>query len=299
MLTFLFWNMGGELPETTRPRVIRERNNRLLGILRNLTQLHDVDLLIIAESPLSAADVLTSVNHHLDARQFFREPDPRSLCERIKVYARFPTRYISRCDESPYFTGRRITLPVRERFLLYVVHFPSKLYQGDESQSQEMPVFSGAIRQREKDEKHSRTIVVGDFNMNPFETGMVSAQGLNAVMTREVAQAGSRRIVGVDHPFFYNPMWGHFGDSTHELHPPGSAEHKPAGTCFYSSSESVWYFWNMLDQVLLRPSLMDRFRNSDLKILTSDGVSSFLNDNGRPDRMRISDHLPLLFRISL
>ena len=55
----------------------------------------------------------------------------------------------------------------------------------------------------------------------------------------------------------------------------------------------------MLDQVLLRPALLDFFRNEDLKILTTDGVTRFLTDRGLPNATAVSDHLPLLFRLNL
>jgi hypothetical protein len=135
--------------------------------------------------------------------------------------------------------------------------------------------------------------------MNPFETGVVSAEGLNAVMSREVAGRGSRRVDFKDHPFFYNPMWSIFGDSTHEQFPPGSERHEPPGTCYYPSSRSKWFFWNMFDQLLLRPSLLDSFRNESLRVLVTDGVTSFLTDRGLPDRVAISGHLPLLFELDI
>jgi hypothetical protein len=128
---------------------------------------------------------------------------------------------------------------------------------------------------------------------------MVGAEGLNAVMARHIARKGSRKVEGKEYPFFYNPMWSNFGDSMHEIHPPGTSEHEPPGTCYYPQSESRWFFWNMYDQVLLRPELMPFFKNKDLKILVGDGVSSFVNADGVPDRDNVSDHLPLLFRLDI
>ena len=42
--------------------------------------------------------------------------------------------------------------------------------------------------------------------------------------------------------FFYNPMWGHFGD----------ALDGPPGSYYDARSEAVAYFWNVFDQVLIR-----------------------------------------------
>jgi hypothetical protein len=55
----------------------------------------------------------------------------------------------------------------------------------------------------------------------------------------------------------------------------------------------------MFDQVLLRPDLLPAFKNQELKVLVTDGTTSFLRDNGLPDRDAVSDHLPLLFRLHI
>jgi hypothetical protein len=130
-----------------------------------------------------------------------------------------------------------------------------------------------------------RTVLVGDFNMNPFDAGVVSAHALHAVMTKDVARRGSREVRGEEYPFFYNPMWGCFGDRT--AGPPGS---------FYlGASKPVNYFWNVYDQVLLRPGLMDSLR--ELAVLDSDGVESLLTASGLPQTSSGSDHLPLFFQL--
>lgn len=166
-----------------------------------------------------------------------------------------------------------------------------------------LAVFGSMIRQVEKSLGYKlgqeRTILVGDLNQNPFEDGVVAGEGLNAAMTRDVVARLHRKVEEQHYSFFYNPMWGHLGDSTHEKFPPGTAGHEPAGTSYYSAGESRWYYWNMFDQVMLRPPLLSAFKNEDLKILSgADGIT-FLNKSGRPDKDRVSDHLPILFRIDI
>jgi hypothetical protein len=78
--------------------------------------------------------------------------------------------------------------------------------------------------------------------MNPFETGLVSAAGLNSVMSRRVASRETRKVQGREYRFFYNPMWSHFGDARDDT----------AGSYYYDAGEHVNYYWNMFDQVLLR-----------------------------------------------
>ncbi len=99
---------------------------------------------------------------------------------------------------------------------------------------------------------------MGDFNINPFENGVVSARGFHAVMDRNIASKGSREVQGKDCKYFYNPMWRLLGDDTN-----GSL-----GTYFYYKSGYISFFWNAFDQVLLRPSLLDYFKSEDVSIIT-------------------------------
>lgn len=103
-------------------------------------------------------------------------------------------------------------------------------------------------------------------------------------MSKGVALRESRRVQDRDYDFFYNPMWSHFGDS----------RGRPCGTHYYEKAEHVNYFWNIFDQVLLRPHLLAGF-SDDLQILTKAGDTSLLDRNGRPNRDVASDHLPLIF----
>jgi len=68
--------------------------------------------------------------------------------------------------------------------------------------------LSNAIVEEERKAGHSRTILVGDLNMNPFEKGVIAAAGLHAVASRRIAERIERTVQGRSYPFFYNPMWG-------------------------------------------------------------------------------------------
>jgi hypothetical protein len=97
--------------------------------------------------------------------------------------------------------------------------------------------ISEEIRRVETSVGHSRTVVVGDLNMNPFEDGMISADGFHAVMTSEIANKQPRSIQGNQYPFFYNPMWGRFGDNSEG--PPGTFYQRPSSFVEYFGISSI------------------------------------------------------------
>jgi hypothetical protein len=125
--------------------------------------------------------------------------------------------------------------------------------------------------------------------MNPFESGVVGAEGLHAVMDQRIARKISRTVRGEEKFFFYNPMWSYLGD-----YPSG-----PPGTYYYSSSRQVNFFWNMFDQVIIRPELLEFFDQGSLRILTLAGSTNLLNSSGVPDTKISSDHLPIMFGLEL
>jgi len=90
--------------------------------------------------------------------------------------------------------------------------------------------------------------------------------------------------------FFYNPMWTLLGDRSNDS----------SGSYYYDSGAPVNYFWNIFDQVLLRPELLARFvPERDIQILKSVNGTRLTNEpDGRPNA-RISDHLPILLNLDL
>jgi hypothetical protein len=251
----------------------------------NLNRQARVDVLMLAECVTSVGRMLLSLNRERAEFHYNASPVPTG----IEIYSRFASSLLRPLDDDARMTVRHLQLPARTDVLLGVVHLRSKLHQSAESQGFACVEVARRIADLERQIGHRHTILAGDFNMNPFESGLVSANGLNAVMDRSVAARGERTVQGTVHPFFYNPMWSRFGDGS-----PG-----PSGTYYRDSGEHVTFFWNMFDQVLLRPELLARFRSEDLEILDSDGDASLLTPKGRPSRTKASDHLPVLFRLSL
>jgi len=268
MVNFLFWNIN---------------NNHSADIIAKIAKKHEIDIIMLCECKSKSADVLDKLNVH-DAAFY----PTNGLNKKIKVFTKFSNKFIKPIYENRRLTIRHVSLPSRIDIILAVVHFPDMRNHNAESQFAESINLGNTIRDQEKKIGHSRTLLVGDLNMNPFDPGVVAANGLHAVMTRSIANKGSRIVQETKYPFFYNPMWSLFGDGTRCT----------PGTYYYYHSEQVTLFWNIFDQVLIRPELLDKFNIHDVHIIDSDGDASLLSSDGSPNKS-ISDHLPILFKINL
>jgi endonuclease/exonuclease/phosphatase family metal-dependent hydrolase len=265
---FLFWNIN---------------RKPLADVVSELADSHKIDVLMLAECEADPTTILRVLNHRANASFHFST----GASPTIRIFTRFSGEFLNPTFESDRISIRRLNLPARSEVLLAVIHFPSKRYWSNDSQSMECTELARRIVEEETRAGHQRTVLVGDFNMNPFESGMVGAAGLNSVMSRRVAARNVRTVQGREYPFFYNPMWGHFGD----------AKSDTAGSYFYDRAEHVNYFWNMFDQVLVRPGLAAKFDSAQLKLVTAAGPRSLVRPDGRPNRVSYSDHLPILFEL--
>lgn len=110
-------------------------------------------------------------------------------------------------------------------------------------------------------------------------------------MAKDVRQRSTRRGSGTD-------ITGLLGRGKPQTNSPHKTPlHRTLS--YYRAGESRWYYWNIFDQVLLRPSLLPWFNNKDLQIVTGDGVTRLINSDGLPERELLSDHLSILFRLNV
>jgi hypothetical protein len=270
LVTFLFWNLNGQ-PLTRR--------------IARLAAEHQVDVIMLAECEIEPAVILAVLNAG-GGRPYCLPP---SESRKIRVVTRFTERQLVELYTDPVsrLTVRRVELENGHTFLLAIVHLPSKVNWDREDQMMFASTLARDICEIEDEQAHQRTVLVGDLNMNPFDPGVTGAHALHGVMTRAIAGRIDRAVQGRRWRLFYNPMWGCFGDRT-----PG-----PPGTYYLRSAKPINYFWNLYDQVLIRPALMHAL--DDLRILDSDGEGSLLSRQGLPRDFDGSDHLPILFGLNL
>ena len=271
-MNFLFWN-------TNKKANLHE--------IVELVKQQDTDLLMLAENTNSPAELLLKLNTKKTLFSF--SPDP--ICNKIHIFTKFNAKNTKplQGDTKQRFTTRRLFSSVFGEVILIVVHYQSRVNWGKNDQNAHIFELKKAIEYAEVEVGKNRTIICGDFNMNPFDDAMVQTTGLHAVMDKTIASKTSRTVDGKSYDFLYNPMWSFLGDMS---------KGDVSGTIYYSPANPVSYHWNMFDQVLFSPQLIPYFDENYINIVTKIGRKSLLSKNNIINK-KISDHLPIKFSFNL
>jgi hypothetical protein len=172
--------------------------------------------------------------------------------------------------------------------LAVAVHLPSKLRYTVSTQRRIAADLAEEIRRAER-KRNATSFIIGDLNMDPFDPGVIEADALHGVLSRQVAAEESRSVNGKAYPMFYNPMWCHMGD----------ASNPPPGSFYRRTSDNDCIFYHTLEQVLVRPALEPLINANSIRVLTGDGVDMFTSARGIPRKKAFSDHLPIHLDLNL
>jgi hypothetical protein len=178
------------------------------------------------------------------------------------------------------------------QFLLIPIHFPSRIYASTTKQKDISVHFKRFIESIE-DRTGLKGIVVGDFNMNPFEPGMIHHEGFHALPSQNLTEP--KDFYSVPYKTFYNPSWMQYGDYAITR---GKTIRKPCGSYYLESSRDLNYYWYLLDQVIMRKELIEHFCFEEFQYITTVKTQNdLLNKDFTPREAEFSDHLPVKFHL--
>lgn len=237
----------------------------------------DADVVVLNENTVPSVDTLQRLQRSV-SESFY---SPKTISEkRFHCFCKDRALDLSEVHSGSRTSVRKLKIG-RHRLLLALVHgVDSRNYDSATRQSHAQ-LLADDMRLVKTEQTTNKLVLLGDFNMNPYDTGMNLAAGLNAMMTRACTRRGHRKHMDTNYDFYYNPMWSLFGDNTNG----------PAGTVYDTSSQGP-YGWSMFDQVIVNYSVIELFRT--VEIVTQAGPKSLMNQKGRPDTNNASDHFPLL-----
>lgn len=263
------------------PRIIFWNLNRkrLAHLVCSVAADTGADVVVLVENGQSFAETLEALQTNVSQKFDYPYVIDRST-SRFHCFCRVPELDLSEIHSSTRVSARKLQIG-RHKTLLILVHGLDIRNYDSASRQEFVHSLAYELQFLKEDKNSDKLILLGDFNMNPFDPGLNLASGLNAMMTRACIERGYRTYNHKRYDFYYNPMWSLFGDNTDG----------PAGTIYDTSSQGP-YGWSMLDQVIFHYAVVDLF--DSVRILTHAGKESLMNSKGRPDAINASDHFPIL-----
>ena len=261
-MRFLFWNT--------------HKNQEIDKYIAAIVVENKIDFICLAEYSGKADNLC----HLLENQNKFKLLDSPG-CERITIIGEAGVI-------TPGFHDNYSSFQVlKNRVLLCMVHLPSKIYCDEETRELVASNLVYEIEKFESSHKGISTIVFGDFNDNPYKKLCLCAGYFHGIPNSTDSKRIKRTIFNKEYKMFYNPMWNHYGN-----------ESFPPGTYYYNSGEAECTYWNMYDQVIIRPDLIECFKDSELRILCKAGEYELIDSNNHPNKS-ISDHLPIIFELEV
>ncbi|MBL7823682.1 MAG: hypothetical protein JNK69_09755 [Saprospiraceae bacterium] len=274
----LFWN-------------INRKASPFENVINDITK--DIDILVLAEAEnindtslcaLTGFHAIKSSNIH----------DHSNLTP--KVYAKPNGFSITHLNTA---VSKRMVLNLlkvngHEEIIFSGIHFPSKLEYSSSTQESIANSYAGWINEVENLFGLKRTILVGDFNMNPFEGGMIKPKTFNATLSKNIAETDLvRRFHFEDFDYFYNPMWNFMGDVDYN----SGMNRLPGSYYFRTTTDDEAIYWNVIDKVIARPEVIKHLNLSSIEFPMSINGHVFMDVNYDFDSINYSDHLPLKFEL--
>lgn len=243
-----------------------------------------IDILATTETESLDTDTLVSEISRKGVKWKLVELVPSS---NIKLFAK-DTVNIVPIKEEKHFSCYKIN-ENKQAYLLFVVHLSSAMFKDERARSSRAMRLSDYFQKIEEEtfkNEEYKSIILGDFNLQPFSEGIASAHGFNATMSANKAQTIKRVVDGEKKYFYFNPMWKLMGDNK-----------KVQGTYYNENDQQdLSMFWYSFDEVLIRPYFINKFNWDSFSIIEQTQNSSFLKDD-KIDKSQFSDHLPLKFEI--
>lgn len=263
------------------PRIVfwNVKKKELTSLVCSLTASTNADIVVLIENNISSEKTLQALRTNVSQDFYYPKVISESV-QRFQCFCKRPELDLSETHDGSRTSVRTLQIGQHKTLLVLVHGVDIRNYDAETRQAWAQ-LLAEDLRFIQTEKKTNKLILLGDFNLNPFDRGMNLATGLNAMMTKACVKPGHRILFGKSYDLYYNPMWSLFGDNTDG----------PAGTIYDTSSQGP-YGWSMLDQVIIHYSIIGLFHR--VKILTEAGATPLMNKKGHPDTDNASDHFPIL-----
>lgn len=267
-MRYLFWNTN---------------KKNVDDIIYSMVEQYNPTILALAEYEKNVEDLAKRIKIHTNKSYAAIE----KLACRVQILINEKLRdNIGHCADHTNYTIKILPYnSYNDNHIVAFVHLPSKMQDNREKNRHLLEQITCKINDLD-DNRNRKVIILGDFNLNPYEEAMTYLTGCNAVSSKNIAMKVSRKDKSEKDKryfYYYNPMWNFLGDYN-----------GINGTYYYDKTLDHSRYWNTFDQFVVSPALI---RDIDkIEIVKNVGEISLENKNGIPN-VAISDHYPLYFKL--
>lgn len=271
IIRFIFWNI---------------KQKELSQTIKSLVMDHDYpEVIVLSETTQESR---SSINSILSSHGYISRTQLDSKV-RVAVFDKFDNSMVIYFKE-----GQRFTILIykinNQHIMVVGVHLdsPASYPHVDDRYVCATQQFT-IIEEVEHTYNVQKKIILGDFNMDPFDRGMVGELSFKATHCKKTALRTT-----TNKRYFFNPSWSLYSNDL------TAQEGKPPGTIHYvpRNKDSFVDYWHVFDQVLIRPELFSNYVNS-FDVITSISKENLLNEDFIPNREQFSDHLPIKYIVKL
>jgi len=264
-MNILFWN--------TYNKNVGNINNCLIELIQE----NKCDIVILAEY----ADDISSFCQLINRKSLFEYSTMPNIkiCNRIKGITINDYIIINLQEQTHY---QIVMLKIlNTRIIIAMIHNISKMHYTESTQEEVLRIFIKDICEAENYYSTKNTIIIGDLNINPFDNACISASILHAIPFMNEVKNTTRMVQNREYQKFYNPTWKFYGNRS-----------IPYTSYYKNNSDMINFYWNVFDQVIIRPQMINAFCDDTFKIIYKT-MNHILIQADKPDKINYSDHLPI------
>ena len=257
MITIITWNTG------------KKKTTFLQNSLAEIVTEHQPDILVFQECLGQYVNTILNPTHD-------EIPYPgKGLDRRVRIFLRKNTFH--RYATNTAFNNKLVFVHLKkiggiEDFNIAGCHLYSKLNTEMQQMWKNKPFSDTLIALEKTQSNNENTILIGDFNYNPYDRAMLDPNVFNAIDNKFlISNFGLNPVGKRNHNYWYNPMWNLLGD--YDLRT--NTNKQATGTYFFYNEAEIPY-WSLLDGTLLRPTIMDRIDYDSSEILVKTNNRNFI-----------------------
>lgn len=261
-MKFIFWN---------------SKSHSTFSTILEILDRECPDILFLAETDVS---LISSNLKELNSKDYDHFENPG--CPRIIIIKNVNLN-ISLSIQNAYYSALKDN---SDDVTIISVHLPSQMYQHVDGLKNFIRNFRNEIDEEFGSSLDRSILVIGDFNINPFEKPMIDFDGFSASnskrLRKEAVHLKSKKAL------YYNPTWMLYQKNAF----PGTKYYRRPSQSSFDILEH-----HFLDQVVLSYCMSQRITFESINVLEKTASNIFFDSVA--NKINLSDHLPLIYEYKL